>query len=70
MPLEDAIDFIESIEEAERDELIMKRWIPIQFEMSLADFKARLLTPRKTVKETLADVESILIAFHNQKGGV
>lgn len=70
MPLEDAIDFIESIEEAERDELIMKRWIPIQFEMSFADFKARLLTPRKTVKETLADVESILIAFHNQKGGV
>lgn len=70
MPLEDAIDFIESIEEAERDELIMKRWIPIQFEMSFADFKARLLTPRKTVKETLMDVESILTAFHNQKGGV
>lgn len=70
MPLEDAIDFIESVEEAERDELIMKRWIPIQFEMSFADFKARLLTPRKTVKETLMDVESILTAFHNQKGGV
>ena len=59
MPLEDAIDFIESIEEAERDELIMKRWIPIQFEMSFADFKARLLTPKKTVKETLADVNWI-----------
>ena len=70
MPLDDAIDFIEAIEEAERDELIMKRWIPIQFEISFADFKARLLTPRKTVKETLADVESILTAFHNQKGGV
>ena len=70
MPLEDAIDFIESIEEAERDELIMKRWIPIQFEMSFADFKARLLTPKNTVKETLADVENILKAFHNQKGGV
>ena len=70
MPLDDAIDFIESIEEAERDELIMKRWIPIQFEMSFADFKARLLTPRKTAKETLTDVESILTAFHNQKGGV
>ena len=48
----------------------MKRWIPIQFEMSFADFKARLLTPKKTVKETLADVENILKAFHNQKGGV
>ena len=70
MPLEDAIDFIEAIEEAERDELIMKRWIPIQFEMSFADFKARLLTPRKTVNETLTDVESILTAFHKQKGGV
>ena len=70
MPLDDAIDFIEAIEEAERDELIMKRWIPIQFEMSFADFKARLLTPRKTVNETLTDVESILTAFHNQKGGV
>ena len=70
MPIEDAIDFIEAIEEAERDELIMKRWIPIQFEISFADFKARLLTPRKTVKETLVDVESILTAFHNQKGGV
>ena len=70
MPLDDAIDFIEAIEDAERDELIMKRWIPIQFEMSFADFKARLLTPRKTVKETLTDVESILTAFHNQKGGV
>lgn len=70
MPLDDAIDFIEAIEEAERDELIMKRWIPIQFEMSFADFKARLLTPRKTVNETLTDVESILTAFHKQKGGV
>ena len=70
MPLDDAIDFIEAIEEAERDELIMKRWIPIQFEMSFSDFKARLLTPRKTVKEPLTDVESILTAFHNQKGGV
>ncbi len=70
MPLDDAIDFIKAIEEAERDELIMKRWIPIQFEMSFADFKARLLTPRKTVKETLTDVESILTEFHNQKGGV
>lgn len=70
MPLDDAIDFIEAIEEAERDELIMKRWIPIQFEMSFADFKARLLTPKKTVKETLTDVESILTSFHNQKGGV
>ena len=70
MPLEDAIDFIEAIEEAERDELIMKRWIPIQFEMSFADFKARLLTPMLSLKETLMDVESILTAFHNQKGGV
>lgn len=68
MPLEEAMDFIESIEEIERDELIIKRWIPIQFEMSFADFKARLLTPRKTVKETLADVESILTAFNQERG--
>lgn len=70
MPLDDSIALIEAIEETERDELIMRRWIPIQFEMSFADFKARLLAPRKTVKETLTDVENILTAFHKQKGGV
>lgn len=68
MPLDDAMDFIESIEEIERDEQIMQRWIPIQFEISFADFKNRLLTPKKTEKETLSDVENILTAFNKERG--
>lgn len=62
------MDFIESIEEIERDELIIKRWIPIQFEISFANFKNRLLTPKKTEKETLTDVENILTAFNKERG--
>lgn len=60
MPLGDAIALIEEAERAELDELLMQRWIPIQFEMSFAEFKAKILKPKKTEKEIMTDVENIL----------
>ena len=62
MRLDDAMALIEEAERAELDELLMKRWIPIQFEMSFNDFKARIIKPKKTEKEIITDVEKILDA--------
>ena len=68
LPLLDAIALIEHAETEERDELILKRWIPIQFEISFSDFKARLLAPRKSEKEIMEDTRNILALLHQEKG--
>lgn len=60
MQIDDAMALMEEAERAELDELLMKRWIPIQFEMSFDKFKARILKPKKTEKEIITDVENIL----------
>lgn len=56
MPINDATDVLEALNERVQNERLFQRWIPIQGEMSFDDFKSEVMSKASKADNRPAEV--------------